>query len=243
MYGTPGPAGLASCADLATMPAFSVCPPGAAAASVSPRFDIIGWADPGVWPKVWPAAAISTTALQRLPAQEIVVATNGSTAAIERARTILLTTYPDADSPRTIGEEHDQLSSSMTQYQQLADVITVVSLAIAGFSLAVAVAGGLSERKRPFSLLRLTGVPLGVLRCVVLLESAVPLVLLAAVAVGTGYLAAHLFLEAQYKFSVKPPDVGFVLVVVGGLGLSLGIIASTLPLLRRITGPETARNE
>ncbi len=27
------------------------------------------------------------------------------------------------------------------------------------------------------------------------------------------------------------------------LTLSLGIIAGTLPLLRRITGPETARNE
>ncbi|MDQ1717457.1 MAG: hypothetical protein QOE89_1410 [Pseudonocardiales bacterium] len=33
------------------------------------------------------------------------------------------------------------------------------------------------------------------------------------------------------------------LLIVAGLPLSLGVIASTLPLLERITGPETARNE
>jgi hypothetical protein len=31
--------------------------------------------------------------------------------------------------------------------------------------------------------------------------------------------------------------------VLAGLAASLGIIASTLPVLDRITGPETARNE
>jgi hypothetical protein len=31
--------------------------------------------------------------------------------------------------------------------------------------------------------------------------------------------------------------------LLGGLVISLGIIAATLPLLNRITGPETARNE
>jgi len=53
------------------------------------------------------------------------------------------------------------------------------------------VIAGLAERKRPFSLLRLTGVPLSLLRRVA----------------------------------------------------SLAIIASTLPVLERITGPETARND
>lgn len=32
-------------------------------------------------------------------------------------------------------------------------------------------------------------------------------------------------------------------VVLAGLALSMAITASTLPLLRRITGPEAARNE
>jgi hypothetical protein len=35
----------------------------------------------------------------------------------------------------------------------------------------------------------------------------------------------------------------YYLIVLVGLVASLGIIASTLPLLQRITGPEVARNE
>jgi hypothetical protein len=35
----------------------------------------------------------------------------------------------------------------------------------------------------------------------------------------------------------------YYLIVLAGLVASLGIIASTLPLLQRITGPEVARNE
>ncbi|MFI5953864.1 FtsX-like permease family protein [Cryptosporangium sp. NPDC051539] len=242
-HGPPHDAGLASCTDLATMPGFSVCPPGAEAASVAPGFGAIGWGDPGDWPRVWPAAAISTAALARLPVQQIVVGTDGSTTAIEQVRTVLLNAYPDARAPMTVGEQQTSISASMTQYQQLADVVTVVSLVIAGFSLAVSLAGGLSERKRPFSLLRLTGVQLGVLRRVVLLESAVPLLIVSAVAIGTGFLAADLFLRAQYEFSVQAPGLGYYVVVSVGLGISLAIIASTLPLLRRITGPETARND
>jgi hypothetical protein len=95
----------------------------------------------------------------------------------------------------------------------------------------------------PFSLLRLTGVPVGVLRRVVLLESAVPLLVVAVVAIGTGFLAAQLFLEAQLGYSLRAPSVEYYLIVLGGLAASLAVIASTLPLLQRITGPETARNE
>jgi hypothetical protein len=35
----------------------------------------------------------------------------------------------------------------------------------------------------------------------------------------------------------------YYVTVVAGLAVSLGVIASTLPLLKRITGPGTARNE
>jgi hypothetical protein len=58
-----------------------------------------------------------------------------------------------------------------------------------------------------------------------------------------GFLTAHLFLRAQLDYSLRLPDLSYFLLVIGGLAVSLGIIASTLPLLRRITGPETARNE
>ena len=65
----------------------------------------------------------------------------------------------------------------------------------------------------------------------------------ALVATGTGFLATHLFLSAQMGYTLRPPGLAYYGVLLAGLAACLGIVASTLPLLRRITGPETARNE
>lgn len=151
--------------------------------------------------------------------------------------------YPQRHPPFTEAEFEAEFARTLTGWKQLANVVILVSLAIAGCSLTVSVAGGISDRKRPFSMLRLTGVPLGVLRRVVALETAAPLLAAAAVATGTEFLAAHLFLASQMHYAVRAPGVAYYVIVLAGLAASLGIIASTLPLLRRITGPETARNE
>jgi hypothetical protein len=58
-----------------------------------------------------------------------------------------------------------------------------------------------------------------------------------------GFLAAQLFLRSQLDYTLRPPGIGYYLIVATGLVVSLGIIASTLPLLRRMTGPEVVRNE
>ena len=236
-----GPASLVSCAQLASTPALGRCAPGAAVAAIAAG----GLGIPGRGTQaayVWPAAAISPKRLQHLPVQAIAVRTNGSAAAIERARTALETAYSYLPYPATtIGE--NPFNSTLEGEQQLANVVILVSLPIAGCSLAVSVAGGLSDRKRPFSLLRLTGAPLGVLRRVVALESAVPLLIVAVISTAMGFLAAQLFLTSQLDYSLRPPGLGYYLVVLAGLAASLGIIASTLPLLNRITGPETARSE
>jgi hypothetical protein len=241
--GNPPIAGLASCAELARMPAYSACAAGAEAASVSQDYSTFGTYYWEHWPTVWPAAAISDHRLARLPVQQIVVATDGSTSTIERARTILAHTYPDRDIPWTVREDHAQRGAQLAGYQQLADVVILVSFPIAGCSLAVSVAGGLRDRKRPFSLLRLAGTQLGVLRRVVLLESAVPLLVVSVVAIGMGFLAAQLFVQAQFEYSIRAPGIQYYAIVLAGLVASLAVIASTMPLLRRITGPETARNE
>jgi hypothetical protein len=81
------------------------------------------------------------------------------------------------------------------------------------------------------------------LRRVVGLESAVPLLLIAVISIGTGFLAAGLFLRSQLSETLQPPGIQYYVIVVGGLLAALAIIATTLPLLERITGPDTARNE
>jgi hypothetical protein len=127
--------------------------------------------------------------------------------------------------------------------QDMTDVIIVASLIIAACSLAVNVAAGLGERRRPFSLLRLTGVPTTLMYRVVTLESALPLLLVAAVSIVVGLASAALYLHSQVGIAFRIPGIEYWATVFTGLAGSLAIIASTFPLLRRMTGPEVARND
>ncbi|GAA5189792.1 ABC transporter permease [Rugosimonospora acidiphila] len=241
---SPIPDGLVSCVDLARIPQYGQCPPGAEVAEIFPDVRQRGPDGPdGPHPPyVWPAATVGADQLTRLPVLTIMVQTNGSTATVERARSVLELAYPDQSMPVLDGDFGNTFTNMLAGWQQLANVVIIASLVIAGLSLAVVMAGGLSERKRPFSLLRLTGVQLSVLRRIVVLETAVPLLVAAVLATGAGFLAAHLFLRAQMDYTLRPPGVVFYVISAAGLLASLGIIASTLPMLRRITGPETARN-
>jgi len=244
----PGPAPLdqlVSCADLATVPALGQCSAGATTATIYVDYGgAFGIARTRPMSEAtWPAADVTTSQLHALPIDTILVGTDGSAAALEQARTVLDRAYPLTFPARTGAEMDAEQSRLLDDYRRLADVVILTSLPIAGCSLAVNIAGGLIERKRPFSLLRLAGAPLGVLRRVIGLEAAAPLLVTAAASVGAGFLAAHLFLRAQLHRPLQTPDLTYCLVLATGLLGSLAVIASTLPLLNRITGPETARNE
>ena len=231
-------AGLVSCAQLASIPSFGRCPAGAAVAA----FPGDGAFGKPLAEITWPAASVSVSRLDRSPVLAINVATSGTVPAIEQARTVLETAYPGYDPPATLGEENAEVDQQSVAYQQLADVVVLTSLAIAGCTLAASVAAGLAERKRPFSLLRLAGAPLGMLQRVVALESAIPLLVTAVIAIGVGFAASAMFAAAQIGTFTAPGAVYYI-ITGAGIALSLGIIAATMPLLRRITGPEVARNE
>ncbi len=234
-----------SCAQLAGVPALGHCPPGAQTAVIFPDYGgaIVASSRKPMRDTTWPAAQLSVAQVQRLAVDTIVVGTDGSTGAVERARTVLDLNYGETFAPQTLTEFQSANSRQTNSYRQLANVVILASLPIAGCSLAVSVAGGLAERKRPFSLLRLAGSPLGMLRHVVTLEAAGPLLISAVVSAGAGLLSAHLFLRAQLHETLQPPTLAYYLLVLAGLLASLAVIASTLPLLARITGPETARND
>ncbi|HEY2579993.1 MAG TPA: FtsX-like permease family protein [Streptosporangiaceae bacterium] len=234
------PSVLISCAQLALMPILGHCPAGAQVAAIPATGTFLLRSLSAI---VWPAAPIPAQRLQHIPAESIAVQTNGSTAAIERARTTLEAAYPDYSQPVTTEEFQTQNAQRTLAYEQLANVMILASLPIAGCTLAVSIAGGLTDRKRPFSLLRLSGAPLGMLRRMVALEGAVPLLVVAVVSTGLGFLASELFLKAQLGYSIRPPGAEYYGIVAAGVAASLGIIAATFPLLNRITGPEVARNE
>jgi hypothetical protein len=241
----PVPAGVVSCAQLATVPALGRCPAGATTA----KFPSDGFSGPlfgtDATTITWPAANVPATRLDTLGVDAINMATNGTTQAVEQARTLLENAhaYPAVSAPSTISDLVAQDNSTDTDYQQLANVVILVSLPIAGCTLAAGIAAGLADRKRPFSMLRLTGARLATLRRVVALEGAVPLLSVAAVAIGTGFGAAAMFASEAQQHPMVAPGAAYYLLTAAGIILSLGIIAATFPLLARITGPEVARNE
>ncbi|HET6193734.1 MAG TPA: FtsX-like permease family protein [Trebonia sp.] len=248
-YGPPTPiaAGLVSCAQLATVPVLGRCPAGATAAAFpADGFNgPLGYTGTDFAAFTWPAAGLRGALLDTLGVDAIDVQTDGSTAAVEQARTLLENAhaYPGISTPSTIADLVAQDNSQNNDYRQLANVVILISLPIAGCTLAAGIAAGLADRKRPFSLLRLTGARLATLRRVVALEGAVPLLAVAAVAIGTGFGAAAMFATEAQNHPMVAPGVAYYLLTAGGIIVSLGIIAATFPLLARITGPEVARNE
>jgi hypothetical protein len=225
-----------SCADLAASPELGRCPAGAAVVEV-----FAAVLEPG---RTWPASAVTTAEFARQPLTSLLVRTDGSPAALERARTALEVGFPGFHHPPSTERDRSAtFDRAMEGWSQVANVVILISLPVAGCSLAVGVVGGLIERRRPFSLLRLSGTPLAVLHRVVAFESTVPLLTVATVAIGSGLLAAHLFLRSQLSMSLRAPGTEYYLVVGVGLVVSLGLVASTLPLLRTLTGPASARNE
>jgi hypothetical protein len=231
-------AGLVSCAQLAKIPALGRYPAGTAVAAVDTN---IG--DTDLAAATWPAAHVSARRLDSLGALGIFVATSGSTRAVEQARTLLETAYPDASGPATFAEASIHASWRDVMYRQLANAVILVSLPIAGCTLAAGIAAGLADRKRPFSMMRLADAPLGGLRRVIALESAVPLLSVAAVAIGTGFGVSAMYATMQLTHPLVAPVSSYYLFTAAGIVVSLAIIAATFPLLRRITGPEVARNE
>lgn len=199
---------------------------------------------------------IHATKLTSLPLEAVVVTTDGTRGAVERVRTSVENRLSFVPSKiGTVGELNAENMKFIGLMQKLAFFGIIVSLLIAGCSLAVSVAGGLVERKRPFSLLRVAGMPLSKLRRSVLVESAVPLTAVTAVSALLGLVSADLIFRTLvhttsqtenvqgWASGIVLPGLAYYLVLVGGLTTALLLVILTLPLLRRLTEPENVRFE
>ncbi|MEV4167567.1 FtsX-like permease family protein [Nonomuraea dietziae] len=166
----------------------------------------------------------------------------------EQIRT-LLTPYVarsgSAEMPQTFAEVAQARAVLLDQVERVALAIVALTLLVAGCGLLVSVAGGVVERRQPFTLLRLCGTPTRTLSRVVLLETAAPVVLAALVAAVAGFGVAEPVID-QLAIKSAPtalPGPAYFLTVGGGLLAALLVILAGLPLLRRVTAPDTARFE
>ncbi len=242
-----------ACPALRGLAVLGRCAPGARAVQVNDQSLFSDNPRDSTAPFVSAANPAYTGALAQLPLQAVLVRVNGA-GTLERVRTYLAVHAPPqvsagpgvaADPPRTFGETAAIRSGRVEVLQRLVYFAVALTILVAGCSLAVSIGGGLVERKRPFTLLRVSGTPLGTLYRVVLLEAVLPLaggaVAAAAVAYGMSVLA---ILRVAPVGTPVPPLAGTYYATLGaGLGLALAVIAITLPLLGRMTTPAGVRFE
>jgi len=175
-----------------------------------------------------------------------------SPAVLERVRTFLAThapsvvsTGPTATPPRTFGETLGIRLGRAATVEKIVSAAVALTLIVAGCSLAVAVGGGLVDRKRPFTLLRVSGTQVSVLSKVVLLEAAVPLIAATVAAAGIAYGTSLLAFARLAPAGTAIPQLGhdYYALMATGLVIACGIVMMTLPLLHRMTSPDNVRFE
>jgi len=198
-----------------------------------------------------PLASASSPAaspdVSHLYLQALLVKVN-SVRTLERVRTYLVTHVKQSASgtaPRTFGEAVQARAGVANTVQRLLYIAVVLTIIVAGCSLAVSVGGSMVERKRPFTLLRVTGTATSTLYRVVLTEAVLPLVAATVVAGGLGYLVAMLTVGKLAPAGTPAPAPGQAYYLTMGTGLiaAILVILASLPLLGRITGPDKVRFE
>lgn len=242
-----------SCAVMRALAVLGQCAPGLRAVQASDS----GLFDDNPMYNTKPFVDSTNTAytgnLSSLPLQTVMVRVN-SPAALERVRTYLTIHAPPRQAegngsaptpPRTFGETLQIRLGRAATLEKIVYAAVALTLVVAGCSLAVAVGGGLVDRKRPFTLLRVSGTPVGVLSRVVLMEAAVPLLAATILAAGIAYGTSILAFVRLAPTGTAIPQLGstYYALMGIGLGVAFGVITVTLPLLRRMTTPGNVRFE
>jgi hypothetical protein len=209
-----------SCAELARMVTLSCSPAGPAGGGISERAGLAG---------------------SGLPIPMVYIPTDGTPAAANRVRTQAANLVPNA----LIHTQQDRIDTDaffFNSLEQLQRVVWYFVLLVAACSLTAAMLAGVIERRRPFALLRASGLGLGELGQVVFLETAAAMLVTAAVGVGLGLATSYAF--ALFGDLVWTwPDVGvFVMVGIGVLA-ALILSAMALPLLDAATRYDAVRYE
>jgi hypothetical protein len=184
------------------------------------------------------------------PVYSVLVPTDGTTAAIERVRTQAILAAPYGLARTSQDWTAAQLAGTVSGGATIFQLAMLFVMIVAACSLTVSVVATMVERRRPFALLRASGMPLGHLRRLALFETAIPLVV---TAVGGMAVTVALFLVVNAGASLAEPEAtGAVLVLpdaaffasLGG-GLVGAIVVSMLswPLMDAVTRHDNVRYE
>ena len=177
-----------------------------------------------------------------LPTTRMAIRTDGDPQTIERVRTAVQVALPTSV-VRTVSEAASDGAAVIVELGRVVSLGVIVAMLLAGASLAIAVISGLVERRTPFALLRLAGMPLARLRAVLVMEAAAPLAAVAALSAVLGTVVAQVVIRSIPTREVPPPDIGVAgLLTVATLG-AIAVVLAVMPMVGRITGAEANRFE
>ena len=255
-----------SCATIRQMRVLGSCPVGTTAITVDSS-DLLSSDNPLFIYKSLPLVTSSSPTSSADPNTLSLVGLlikSASPGTLEQIRTYLTiynsthTTVPEdgagalsasgVSEPETIGEIAAIRNNDNTNVERAVLAVIALTLITAGCSLAVTVGGSLVERKHPFTLLRVSGVSLGTLYKVILLEAALPLIIASAFAAGIGLGVGIPVIKTLLKTYAPAgvplhPSAGYYVALGVGLVAALLLVLVTLPVLRNMTKPEDARFE
>ena len=177
----------------------------------------------------------------------VLIATDGTPAGIERARTASIRSGIETYGvPANRAELQGTGTVTLQQsFAGLANIGILITALISVISLAVATVAGILDRRRVFGLLRLMGMPVRTLRRIITTETALPLATVFGVSIALGATVAWGIVVA---LSAGTRDVGWPepsYYVVVGLCLLLAALSvrATFRSAERNTGIATTRYE
>lgn len=156
-----------------------------------------------------PLAKTEVASLDGMRVSDVIIITDGSTASVEQARTLLLTQDGiDHAAGAWTREEYasDTDSDLATQFTQIGRLAILIVTALAAAVLTVSTIAALHERKRTFSLLQLIGMPRGTLRTVISWETLMPLLSILAPTVALGWFTAFMLITTLSPRTLSWPD-------------------------------------
>ena len=171
------------------------------------------------------------------------IRTDGQRDSMERAQTTAVAAGISARPPLSRSELADLGTLSViNSLAALAYVGVAIVVVIAGISLAVATAAAILDRRRVFGLMRLIGMPNGMLRRIVAIEAVVPLLATLAVTIGLGFLVAWMIVTGGGQTTRWPDPRYFVTLAISAV-LALSAVFATFGTIRKNTTIVSTRFE
>lgn len=190
-----------------------------------------------------PLLPTSVGTLEHLVPVAIMIGTDGTPEAVNRARTALMTADITATPASTPMDLELQSSARLVNgLAVLAYLGMVFAIVIAGISVAVGTAAAMLDRKKVLGLMRLMGMPASAIRRIMLGEAAVPLITVLLLAIGLGFLVAWLMVTGiNGAYELSWPGADYFIALGISLILAVSAVTATFGLVQRTTAPIATR--